>query len=350
LLAEKVPLLILAAIAALLAYLSQQDWGALGTGAVYSAPIRIENALVSYAVYFRRVFWPTDLAIFYPHPGASLPLWKIAGASVFLVATTLGAFAVRRRAPYLLAGWFWFGLALGPVIGLIQIGAQAMADRYAYPSIIGIFIALVWAGGEMLSNKPRIAGALAAAAVAGLAVCASFQTLFFRDSETIFRRTLAVTSNNDLAHLNLGCALLEKGDFAGARENFIETIRLSPRCHEAWKDLAFVENSLGHDEAAAQDYAKALQIEPDNRGSLLYLGRILAKHGRTKDAEALFLRLRELEPDRPEPCVELGDLYAARGRWNDATTLWTSYLAAHPADETGQRRLAAALAQQQTAK
>ena len=128
----------------MLAVLSQEDTGAIQPAGVLALPLRVENALVSYAVYVRRVFWPSDLAIYYPHPGPSLSIWSAVGAAIFLAAITAAALRLRRRAPYVLTGWLWFGIVLGPVIGLVQIGGQAMADRYAYPSVIGLFIAIVW--------------------------------------------------------------------------------------------------------------------------------------------------------------------------------------------------------------
>ena len=219
LIAEKIPLLLLAAAAAALAVRSQQDWGALASGSVFTMQVRVENALVSYALYFRRVFWPSDLCIYYPHPGPSLPLWHVAVAGTMLVAISVGAVLLRRRAPYFLAGWLWFGVVLGPVIGLMQIGSQAMADRYAYPSVIGLFIMIAWGGAAVLRERRQVAWTLGTAALAALAVCASRQVFFFRDSEAAFSRAIAVTQDNVMAHLNLGCAAFDKGELSeGAGE------------------------------------------------------------------------------------------------------------------------------------
>ncbi|HEY2342350.1 MAG TPA: hypothetical protein VGH90_04935 [Chthoniobacteraceae bacterium] len=347
LLAEKIPLAILAGIAALLAVMSQQDWHAISGEMPFS--IRLENALVSYVTYFRRVFWPNDLALFYPHPGPNIPLVNAIGAGAFLVAATIGAFTLRRRAPYVLTGWFWFGLALGPVIGLVQIGSQAMADRYAYPSIVGIFVAVIWGVGELLSNRPKWAGAFAATALAALATCASFQALTFQNSETAFRRALAVTKDNDLAYLNLGCALHDKGDLEGAKVNYLEAVRLNPLSVIAWNNLGLVESAEGNDLAAAKYHRQSILIDPKNQAGLLLLGRIFVKYKDYGQAENLFKRLHDVEPNLPISSVELDKVYTAQARWGDSVQLWTSFMETHPGDKTGQQHLETAIAHQRAA-
>jgi Flp pilus assembly protein TadD len=271
-------------------------------------------------------------------------------ASTFLTATTCGALALRRRAPHLLAGWFWFGLALGPVIGLVQIGAQSMADRYSYPSIIGIFIALVWSASELLRTKPQLARGLAAATLAGFAICSSIQALTFRNSEIAFRRAIAVTKDNETAYLNLGVALFGKGDFQGAKENDRQVVRVDPANPSGWGNLALAESRLGQEDDAISHYQKSLQLDPNSVTSLLFLGEILAKRSRNEEAEPLFLRLRQLEPQKLQPLAELTKLYTAQARWDDAVGVWAAYVAGHQGDLIGRQQLEAALARKQAAK
>ena len=342
LLAEKIPLLLLGSIAAVLAVVSQQDWGALNSTATLSLTLRSENAVVSYARYLRRIFWPNDLAIFYPHPADTLTALQVALAAVVLVALAAVAVRLARRAPYLLVGLLWFGIVLGPVIGLIQIGGQGMADRYAYTSTVGIFVALVWAAAEWLPGwKPGLRAA-AAAAVTSLALCAAWQVLFWRDSETVFTRAAAVTKDNAMAHLNLGCNYFDKGNNVAARRDFLQALEIQPENTMLWNNLANVDRVSGDVNTAIQEYARALQYDPDNRQSILYLGRILAAHGKKADAERLFKHLHQLADFIPEPLVELGKLYADEGRWPEAVATWNDIVKLYPDDHYGQVHLAEA--------
>jgi Tfp pilus assembly protein PilF len=343
LIAEKLPLLLLAIGGAVLAVVSQHDWGALQSAGLYPLPVRIENALLSYALYVRRVFWPSDLAIYYPHPGLGLPLWQAGLALLFLCVATVGAWGLRKRAPFALAGWLWFGLALGPVIGLVQIGNQAMADRYAYPSVIGIFVAVVWGAAELLRKRPA-AGALGGIVVLGLFTAVSMrQVLFWRDSEAAFSHALEVTRNNDLAYFNLACAEVAKGDLEKAREHYLLSLKIRQRS-AIWNDLAVLEETLGHEDAAAADYQVALRLDAGNGMSLLHLGMLLRKRGEKQAAEALLLRVNQAEPAWSEPYRQLGGLYAGEARWSEAAQVWSAYLRMYPDDAAARAALSAAQA------
>ena len=338
--AEKLPFALLAGLAAALAVQSQQDWGAMGGTGIFPLSVRLENALLSYATYLRRIFWPNDLALFYPHPGAGISHAAVALSSVVLVAVTIGAWLLRRRAPAFLAAWLWFGLLLGPVIGLVQIGGQAMADRYAYLAIVGPLAALVWGIASLGRGRwPAVAGALS---LVLLTLGASRQALTWRNNETAFTHALSVTKSNTVAHLNLGCALMDEERYEEARAQLLKAVEISPQSSLVWNDLGRAELGLGENRQALACYATALKLKPDSRQSLLFYGRLLRKRGDLKSAEIIFGHLREVAPELPQSYAELGEIYSAEAQWDLAADAWAGFAKYRPEDPNGRRRLAEA--------
>ncbi len=340
LIAEKIPLILMAIGSSVLAVVSQKDWGAFDPMASLPFSARVENAILSYGLYLRRVFWPSDLSIFYPHPGSTIQLWQVGLAFAVLAAGGLAAIYWRNRAPYALVGYLWFGIVLGPVIGLVQIGGQAMADRYAYPSVLGIFIIVVWGVAELLHSRPNIVRGLAFASVAVMAFFGAKQALTYHDSITVFRHALAVTTESPLAHLNLACALEVKGELAPAKAEFLRTLKIDPENGLAWNDLAHVEDVMGDVPNAVEHFKVALKIKPDNHFSLLYLGRFYNKNKRPDVAEQLFRRLQQVDAGVPQAYNELGDLYAKQDRWEEAVQVWQTCIHNLPEHETAHARLA----------
>jgi len=339
LIAEKLPVLLLSIGGAVLAVFSQRNWGAIQDPGQYPFPARVNNALVSYVIYLRRIFWPDDLAIFYPHPGRALPLaWGVI-AFLILVLVSVSAVLLVRRYPFFLSGWIWFGLVLGPVIGLVQIGDQAMADRYAYTSVIGIFIVIVWTTAKLLEKQPAIAATGAAIVVLALSLVSTAQVRTWKDSETVFTHALAVTKNNDLAHLNLGNVYFLRNDFAAAREQYRQSVAIKPNQFRVWNNLGVVESRLGKQDEATQAYLRALEINPAERKSRMALARIFIDRSQPRNAEELLRQATVAEPNWPDPFFELGKLYAAQSRWTDAVALWSSYLQTHPGDSAARQAL-----------
>ena len=219
LLAEKLPLIALSAIFGAVTFAAQRSGGGIASAEVVPLGLRVSNALVSYVRYLGKTIWPRGLAIFYPHPLDTLPAWQVLGAALFLTAVTLTAVRQRRGHPYLLFGWLWYVGTLVPVIGLVQVGAQAMADRYTYVPAIGVFVAACWGVAALLDRlmprRPaasrRWAAILGSAAVLLLAVATRAEAGFWRDSRTLFEHALAATKNNYTAHTGLGSALAAKG-------------------------------------------------------------------------------------------------------------------------------------------
>jgi tetratricopeptide (TPR) repeat protein len=336
LLLEKLPLLVLAIVAAKLAIQSQQDWGALSSTNVLSMQLRLENAVFSYATYVRRIFWPDDLAIYYPHPGRSLTALQVGVALTVMTVLSLAAVVLRRRAPYFLAGWLWFGLVLGPVIGLMQIGSQGMADRYMYLAGLGLLVAIVWGVAEWTPRRWQIAAAVTALA---LATCgAAHQVLFWRNTETVFTHALAVTTKNPMAHYSLGSMQAATGPNRDAREHLRRAVWMSPSIHAAWENLGQVETKMGKYRQAIACYDNALKLQPNNERTLLLKGLLHRKVNDEASAEAAFQKMQQVAPGQPRSYLLLGKLYSETGRWPEAMQQWSAFLQRWP-DQSEVRQL-----------
>lgn len=243
--AEKVELFVLVAVASGIFFAAQQHAGVVVPLERLGLGSRIANALVAYAAYLGKAFWPSSLAVLYPHPGDSLPLWQPALAGVLLLAVSVAALSAWRRAPAVLVGWLWFLGMLVPTIGIVQVGSQAMADRYMYLPLVGLAVALAF-GLPALSPRAthatggRLAIAAAAVAVVGLATTAAVQTAVWRNSITLFEHTLDVTKDNPIAHAHLGAALLARGRVEETVTHYTKSIRLSPNDADVANNFAWL--------------------------------------------------------------------------------------------------------------
>jgi protein O-mannosyl-transferase len=317
---EKLPLFALVIASAAVTYRAQLQQSAVGSLVTFPLPLRIENAAVSYGFYLWKTVWPTDLAVYYPHPiydkqaGGTIPPLTAAGAMLLLAALTAGAAVARWRAPFLLAGWLWFLGTLVPVIGLVQVGSQAYADRYTYFPQVGILIALCWGVAALVRDRGRLALAACAAAAVALAITSYQQLGFWKDSVALWRHTLAVTFSTTTAETNLGTALEQTGDIAGAAECYRAALAYEPnnaRVHVNMGNALFLQNRL--DEAIAQ-LREAVRLEPNVPEILNNLGRMEAVRGNFAAASALFNRALTLRPDFSLAHVWLGAALLAQGQ------------------------------------
>jgi tetratricopeptide (TPR) repeat protein len=242
-LAEKLPLFALAALASVMTLHAQARGGAVASLERVGFGDRLANALVACVAYLRKFAWPSDLAVFYPHPGAGLPPWKpLAAAALLLAATALALRAWPRRG-YLAVGWLWFVGMLVPTIGLVQVGSQALADRYMYLPLVGLAIALAWGVSDWVGTRGRRGAALVAAAallVALLAVATRAQLRHWRDSVALFEHALRVTPDNHVAHAHLGAAYAERGRLAETVRHWSEAVRIRPDYRTALNNLAWL--------------------------------------------------------------------------------------------------------------
>ena len=296
---EKLPLFAMAAVASAVTVVAQRS--ALGSLEAVPLPLRGANALVSYVVYLGKILWPRHLAVFYPLP-PSVAAWKAALAGALLSALTALAVLARRRSPWLLIGWLWFVGMLVPVIGLVQVGRQAMADRYTYLPSLGIFLALAWEVPARLRGwkwRPRLRTAAAVVALAGLLLLAGVaraQVETWRDSLTLFRHALAVTEGNYLAAFKVASLLTRLDRREEAERYYREALRMGPGM------LATVETygrSLvrwGRPAEAVPLLRRATELQPKSAGLHAELGDVLAELGEVAQARVELRRALELDP------------------------------------------------------
>ncbi|MEN6459719.1 MAG: tetratricopeptide repeat protein [Thermoguttaceae bacterium] len=336
LLLEKAPLFALSALCCAVTVWAQSE--AIDNGYPVALGWRLGNAAVSCAAYVAQSLAPTGLAVLYPHPGAELPGWQIAAAIVLLAVLSLVSLVLRRRAPFLLVGWLWFLGMLTPVIGLIQVGQQARADRYTYLPQIGLWIALVW-GVSWLIGQRRWAvaacSAAAAAAVAGLAVSAWVQTSYWRDSKTLWNRTIACTGRNPIAHYNLGEALTSVGRGDEAIDAYRNAIREKPDYPEARYNLGVLLAARGQTDEAIAQYRAALQSAPDLSAAHCNLGVALASRGRFDEAIEHYQAALHISQDADiynnlgNVELRLGRVDEAIAHYREALRLTPEYADAH---------------------
>lgn len=302
--AEKLPLLIPVVADAAITYLAQQH-------GMTAPPLanRLANAVLSYAVYILKMFWPWPLAVIYPYPRAFTLLPAIA-AALLLAAITAAVIAMRRRAPYLVTGWGWFLGTLVPVIGLVQVGDQSRADRYMYIPMVGLLIMLIWGGAEILGRLhcEKLAIPLAALACLACAALTWVQVGYWRNSETLFRHALAVTDDNWVANDNLGLYLVDAGRYSEA--------------------IPYLET--------------AVRIDPNNFNANNDLGIGLARSGRLPEAIAQFQTTVRLAPDAPMPHNNLGTALLNTGDVAGATAEFQSALRLDPTNDNIRQNLARA--------
>ncbi|MBI4578027.1 MAG: tetratricopeptide repeat protein [Planctomycetes bacterium] len=336
---EKLPLFALSAASSVVTYAVQQRWGSMSDADLVPLGARLSNALVAYAGYLRQTVWPTELAVIYPHPVDALPAWKVAAAGALLAALTALAIAGRRRRPHLTVGWLWFLGTLVPVIGLVQVGAQAMADRYTYVPMVGLVIALAWSVPDCMSGRPvdRLVRVLVAGAwLAGLGATASVQLSHWADSEKLFRHALAVTDDNHIAHQNLANHLLETGRVDEAMGHYRETLRLRPTYVEALSNLATALTRKGLYAEAADMARRATELKPSYADAHYNLGVCLYQLGRVDEAIRSYERALVADPLMARAHHNLGAalvqkhaLGEARDRFEEALRLYPDFLDAH---------------------
>ncbi len=293
---EKAPLFALAVASSLVTFLVQSAGGSVVS--LESRPFgqRLANATVSYVAYIRQTLWPTDLACFYPRV-LDLGAGQVAGAALLLVAVTAGVFFLARRRRSLAVGWLWYLGTLVPVIGLVQFGDQARADRFTYLPLVGLFILITFGAREALEHRTakRLLGMLGLVALAACAVITWRQVSVWRNSETLFTHALAVTSRNHVAHLNLGGALREAGRLEEARTHFLAVLDLLPGDVHARNDLGVVLQLEGRVDEAIAHYRAALSAAPDYPDAHYNLANALAAQGHLDAAQEEYARAIALE-------------------------------------------------------
>jgi tetratricopeptide (TPR) repeat protein len=356
---EKLPLFALSVASAVITMHAQQSGGAVRSDTEFSFGVRIANAICAYAMYIWKLIWPSHLAPLYPHPGSSLPAWQVVLAAVILAIITALVWKFRSRR-YLLVGWFFFLGTLVPVIGLVQVGEAAMADRYAYIPLIGIFVMIAFGVSDIAEAKgwgflPAIPAALALIA---LSFATYRQIGYWQSNEELWSHTLAVTNNNFVAEDNLGGALILEGREEEAHVHFAAAASINPKdpmshsnlgtyyeTHNQMRDavkeyeaaigmtsdrgllaqtyanLGAAYRGLGDDESAQASYKQALQYNPNQFNAWLGLGLLAQKQGRLPEAVTNLSRSVELQPTA-RGYLALGNALQQSGRTLEALTAY----------------------------
>jgi protein O-mannosyl-transferase len=353
---EKIPLFVLSAVACILTFVLQKRTA----GAIPPLPFlwRVENAFVSYVIYVWKTLWPTHLAVFYPHPNDTLALWEIIFAILLLLAITVAAIVFRRQRPYLLTGWFWYLVMLIPVIGIVQVGEQGHADRYTYLPHIGLFVAIVWFAIDVATvrrSKLQVAvtTAVAVLIILALAWAAFIQTSYWRNSETLWTRALAVTSDNDVAHNNLGYLCSDRGDLDEAISHFESAARIRSGKRDPHYDLAsaFVQMNLadalarkGRSDEAMVHYEEAIRLQPNYADAYYNRGSVLFAKGRIDEAIADWEKALEMHPNDADAHTSLGNALLQKGSLREAIAHYVTALALAPDDPHSRNNVAWILA------
>ena len=348
---EKLPLLALSAASCVATSLAQQ--GTLAPFDQLPLGPRAANAVVSYATYLRQFFYPAGLAVYYPHPEDSLLPGQIVGALLLLAVITAAVVVCWRRCPWLPVGWFWYLGMLVPAIGLVQVGHQAMADRYTYLPQIGLAIGLAWTAKRALESWPYrgwLYGVTGALAVAGLMGCAWHQTSFWHDSTTLWRRAIDCTSHNARAHANLGSALAAEGKTDEAIIQYTKALEVRPDLAEVSYNLGVALAGRGRIDEAIARYEQAVKFKPNYMPAYHTLGHALLDRGRVDEAIAQFRKALAAKPDYAEAHNNLGLALLRSGRRDEAVVHFRKALELQAEFVEARNNLAIALGQEGAAK
>lgn len=329
---EKLPLFALAAASCVITFIVQREGGAMKSLDVIPAGQRIANALTAYVGYILKMIWPSGLAAFYPHPGNTLPVWKVVCSAIVLVLVTAGAVVGGRQKPYLTAGWLWYVVTLIPVIGIVQVGNQAMADRYTYIPLIGLFLIIAFGIPDLLSSlgsrfvwlsselRARLLAISAVAVIVVLTICTYIQVGYWRDTITLFRRALDVTSRNALAHNNLGRALYDAGKPHEALEHYRAALRINPTYVDVHYNLGIYYSERHEYDQAIAEYKKALKYNPRHALAHNNLGVVLGEQGKLDDAVYHYRQALKISPEYADAQYNLALTLMNKGDLKEAVS------------------------------
>jgi protein O-mannosyl-transferase len=313
LLVEKIPFFALAIADSILMSLAQKENPSVWSLAELPMGFRIENAIVSYLRYVSKIFWPTDLALIYPYPHHWPAALVITGAAFVVTWTAFSIWRIKKN-PYLAVGWFWFLGTLVPVIGIMQVGIQSMADRFSYLPSIGIFILVVWGVNDLLDSHPKkikIAAFAGGIALAGCLIVTSIQLRYWQNSLQLFWHTIQVTTDNYAADDCMGNALENIGKNAEAEKLYAEAVRVEPDYPMAQFHLGMILLQRGDSDEASNHLAAAVQLSPHNPVMQYDFGTYLSQHGKPDEAAAHFKAALADKPDFPEARRQL-DLLSSK--------------------------------------
>jgi tetratricopeptide (TPR) repeat protein len=346
---EKIPFFFLSLALCAVTFLAQHGAGAVSA---LAWSIRLANVPVAYLRYLGKTFWPADLAIVYPYV-YHWPVATVAGAVLLLALVSALALARVRRQPWFAVGWFWFLGTLVPVIGFVQVGAQAMADRYFYIPSIGLFIALVWGATELCAARPNgkfLLSVLGGSALAGCVLVTSAQIENWRNSTSLFLHALGVTQNNYVADNALGKAFERAGDNGRALVLYREAVRIEPRYPISQYNLGLALIGFGLQDEALEHLAAAAQLDPRNADAQFNLGIFFSQNQRLPDAVQCFQAALAVRPDFAAAHARLAETLVKLEKFPDAAAHFREALRWQPDQDKVKKELADLLAAQPALK
>ncbi len=328
---EKLPFFILSAVSSIITLIVQQKGGAVVEITTLPAKSRMANALVSYLRYIEKTVWPAKLSIFYPfkHPHTS----QVVPAIIVLFIISIIVIYFARNRKYLLTGWLWYLGTLVPVIGLVQVGQQAFADRYTYIPSIGLFIIASWTVFDLSQKIPHrriILAAISIAVISTLSVLTYIQAGYWRDSVTLFQHAIDVTKNNARMYHNLGLAYGHLEQYPQAIEAFRKSIRIDPHDPESYQNLALAYSKSGRYAESFEASRQAIALEPNSPHIYYNLGKALGQSGRDSEAISAFQKAVELKPDFAKAYSDLGIAYINTQQYPKAIEALTKALSLAP--------------------
>jgi tetratricopeptide (TPR) repeat protein len=332
LLIEKAPLFAMTLASCIVTFVIQKKGGAM-EWEKYDLPIRLANASISYLQYINKMIWPAHLAVFYPHPNQNVSILYAVISTIFLLAVTILIFRFAKERRYLVVGWLWYLGTLVPVIGLIQVGAQAMADRYTYIPLTGLFIIIAWGLSDLLAKwrNKKIALTMAALLIIiDMSICTHFQLGYWQNSLTLFQHALDVTKDNYVAHFSIAGPLREQGKLNETIYHCSEAIRIKPHYTKAIVSLGTALDEIGRIDEAIEEYKKCLQITPNDPLALNNLGIALGRQGKFDEAVKCFTEALRVKPDFVSAHINISHALTLQGNLNEATMHLTEALRLDP--------------------
>ena len=347
LLVEKIPLFVLVTALSAVTFIASKRGGVMSGWHNVPLKYRLANALVSYAAYISKMVWPTRLAVFYPHPFSKLPIWQVVASALVLLIVSVAVLWFARHRKHLTVGWLWYLGILVPVIGLVQVGSQAMADRYAYLPFIGLFIMIAWGLPDLLKKwrfRRITLGAAALAVLLALAICTRLQLRHWQNNKALFEHALNVTGDNFVMNNNYANILKKMGQVEKAVDHFYRALRIRPNSPEVYNNLGNALRELNRIDEAVKSFRTALELRPDFAEAHYNLALLLAWQGKTDEAIAEYRQALRFRPDDVDTMSNLGFALAQKGDFDEAIGYYNKALELEPDNVIAHGRLGLALA------
>jgi len=332
LIVEKLPLVALSGVVSVLTFVAQHKGGAVQVLEELPLSIRVSNALIAYATYVGKMLWPCDLAVLYPHP-ESVHLWAAVGSGFLLAFLSAVSIMMIRTRPYLATGWLWYLVSLVPVIGLVQVGAQSMADRYTYVPLIGLFFIIAWGTFDLVRDRRYrriVLFCSAGTVIFALMICTWRQVCYWKDSVSLFGRALTVTDNNWKIHNNIGTVLMNMGEYEKAVGHFNEALKIYPGYAEAYLNLGAVNERKGLWKEAVTYYQEAIKVDPDYAEAHNNLGNVYALQKQIERSKTHYSEALRVDPQYANAHVNLGNILAYQGAIDEAIDHYSKALKVDP--------------------